>query len=461
MKTRTGFRRVVITGIGVVTPIGVGVHPFWEAALCGVSAAAPLPGHWGSYYTPLSKFWAPLPAIDFSKFSINRVEQMQLDKSELIALACASQALKNAGYSAVQRDEKKNAFALEGEKPERWTVTVGTGIGGVASLVSSQAFHCGERIAGFLDGLKTGSATDGSHRSAIDEIQKGLRMPMRFNPMTVAMTMPNGCSATVGIKYGLTGPNVTCTCACAAGTVAIGAGFKAIAGGESDAAIVGGVEYLGDEFGGCFRGFDVARTLAHRGDGPDAVNRPFDRDRSGFLFAEGGGAMLVIEERERALRRGAPIVAEIAGFAQNFDAHSMMAMEPSGRSAIRMIEEALAMAGLEAPSIDYVNSHGTGTVLNDETESRVIEKLFGKKPLVNSTKSLIGHTIGASGAIEAAVTALSLRDGKTHISKNVENPVRDLNFVTRVERSAIKHALSQSFAFGGHNACLVFSRHEG
>lgn len=453
-------RRVVITGAGVVAPIGIGTGAFWDAALRGVSAVAPVPGHWRRYYTPLSTIWAPLPEFDFSAFAISRIERMQLDKAELIALACAAQAIESAGFSPLLHDEKKNIFRLSEQASERWGVAVGTGIGGVASFASAQAFHTGESISRKLDALRTTVAATGFNEE-IDEIKSGLRMPVRFNPMTVPMTMPNGCSAAIGIKYGLTGPNMTCAGACAAGTIAIGAGFRAIAAGECDAAIVGGTEYLGDDFGGCFRGFDVARTLAHETDDLGDANRPFDRDRSGFLFAEGGGAMLVIEERERALHRGAKIMAEITGFAQTFDAYSMMAMEPTGQNAKRMIASSLVMADCSPEEIDYINAHGTGTVPNDETESAVIEKIFGKKPLVNSTKSLIGHTIGASGAIEAVVTALSLRDQKTHVSKNIVNPVRDLNFVTGVKPVAIKHAISQSFAFGGHNACLVFSRHEG
>lgn len=451
-------RRVVITGIGVVSPIGVGTSSFWEAALRGDVAVAPIPAHWNAYFTPTSKIWAPLPPIDFEDYAISRVERMQLDKAEMIALACTAQALKDAGYSTLLHDAKKNTFRVDHIAPERWGVVVGTGIGGVSSLVSSQAFHTGERIAGLLDSLRAVGGTAGAP-AVIDELQRGLRVPVRFNPMTVAMTMPNGCSAVVGIKYGLTGPNMTCAGACAAGTIAIGTGFKAIAAGEYDAAVVGGVEYLGDDFGGCFRGFDAARTLVQKADA--AANRPFDRDRSGFLFAEGGGAALVIEERGQALARGARIIAEIIGFGQSFDAYSMMAVEPSGQSAERMIMEALSMAHISPSAVDYINAHGTGTVLNDEAESSLIERMFGRKPLVNSTKSLIGHTIGASGAIEAAVTALTLRDQKTHVSKNIHNPLRDLNFVASVGPCDIRHALSQSFAFGGHNACLVFKRHEG
>jgi 3-oxoacyl-[acyl-carrier-protein] synthase II len=278
--------------------------------------------------------------------------------------------------------------------------------------------------------------------------------------MTIAMSMPNGCSAMPGIKYGLTGPNMTIAGACSAGTLAIGHGFKSVVQGECDAALVGGAEYLGDDFGGCFRGFDIAGTLVQNCGDPATANRPFDRDRSGFLLAEGGGAMFVIEEKSRALKRGAPIYAAISGFGQSFDAHSMMAMEPDGRAAERMVRSALDEAGIGPADVGYVNAHGTGTRSNDEIESALIERLFGTKPLVNSTKSLTGHTIGASGAIGAAITALSLFHQATHVSKNIQNPVRDLAFVNSVGHMDIRHALTQSFAFGGHNACLILSRYE-
>ncbi len=383
-----------------------------------------------------------------------------MDKAELIALACSHQALLDAGFRLQVKDEKKNTFTIENADAEQWTVSCGTGIGGIASFSSNQGNHCGLAPLGFLKQLghdleKAGAAADILAR--VEEAEQYFRMPAKFHPMTVAMTMANGCSACVGIKYGLTGSNATVSMACAAGTAAIGRSFRAISRGESDCALAGGVEYLGDDFGGCFRGFDVARTLVQSSD-PDKANRPFDQDRSGFLFAEGGGGMLVLEEREHAINRGARIYAEITGFAETFDAYSLMAMEPKALGAARMIDAALHEAEIGKEEIGYVNAHGTGTILNDEVESALIERVFDSRPLVNSTKSLVGHTIGASGAIEAAVTALSLRNQTTHISRNIEKPVRDLNFVQKAGPCRIGHALTQSFAFGGHNACLVMSR---
>jgi 3-oxoacyl-[acyl-carrier-protein] synthase II len=284
--------------------------------------------------------------------------------------------------------------------------------------------------------------------------------PRRFNPFAVSMTMPNACSANVAIKFNLRGSNNAYCAACASGTVAIGHGFKAVRSGELDVALVGGVERLSDEYGGVFAGFDAVRALTDRNDEPDKANRPFDNDRTGFLFSEGAGAVLTIESLEHARSRGARIFAEILGFAETCDGFNIMMMESSGTQIVRMLDLAFADAGLTAQDIDYVNAHGTGTRLNDETETAVVEKVFRNDVLINSTKSLIGHTLGASGAIEALVTALSIHHKTTHVCRNLDHPMKDLNFVTRVDSYPIRTGLSQSFGFGGHNAVLILREYE-
>jgi 3-oxoacyl-[acyl-carrier-protein] synthase II len=193
---------------------------------------------------------------------------------------------------------------------------------------------------------------------------------------------------------------------------------------------------------------------------PEAANRPFDENRSGFLFSQGGAAVLILEELDHAQRRGATILAELIGFAETFDAHSIMSLAPGGQQIERMIHATLEDANMSPKDVDYINAHGTGTKNNDQTEAEVIDRVFGKSVRVNSTKSLLGHTIGASGAFEALVTALTLRDGKTHISRNLENPVLDLNFVRSVESFEPRVALSQSFAFGGHNAAIILRKYD-
>jgi 3-oxoacyl-[acyl-carrier-protein] synthase II len=436
--------RVFVTGIGVAAPLAIGTGPFWRACLDGAAAVGPIPAHWFDYHRPSSTLWAPLPEFDFLHYNVNRIERMQIDMATVLGLCACKQAIDNAGFFIRAKDDKKNTFSVDGLMASRCGVFVGTGMAGIASFAFNQAFHCFSPIK---ERLGVGSPAEPL-----------LRMPARFNPFAVSQIMPNATAAAIGIKYSLTGPNNTFANACAAGTVAIGNGFRAIRSGRCDLAITGGAEYLADEFGGVFRGFDLAKTLVRDCGIPEKANRPFDKNRSGFLFAEGGAAMLVLESKEHAESRGALPIAEIAAFAESFDAYSMMALDPGAGPIKAMIREALDEAGLTPAHIDYVNAHATGTQINDEVEARVIDDIFGKKPSVNATKSLVGHAVGASGAIESAVTALSIRDQAVHACKNLDDPVRDLNFVTSPGQREIRAALKNSFAFGGHNAALVFVR---
>jgi len=433
--------RVLITGIGVAAPTAIGTDSFWRSCLDGVAAVAPIPVHWLNYHRPSSTLWAPLPAFDYQQYNISRIEHMQIDTATVLGLCACKQAIDGAGLTARMKDEKKNTFSIDGIESSRCGVFLGTGIAGIASFVQNQAYHCFAPIKQRLG--------DGSVAAPL------LRMPARFNPFSVSQIMPNAAAASIGIKYSLTGPNTTFANACAAGSIAVGNGFRAIRAGRCSMAIAGGTEYLGDEFGGVFRGFDIAKTLVHDCEDSQKANRPFDAKRSGFLFAEGGAAVLILESHEHAARRGAAPIAEITAFAESFDAHSMMALDPEAGAIKTMIRSALDEAGLAPDQIDYVNAHATGTQLNDEIEARVIDDVFGAKPAINATKSLVGHTIGASGAIEAAVTALSIRDQVTHACKNLDTPVRDLNFVTSSGPREIRAAMKNSFAFGGHNASLV------
>jgi 3-oxoacyl-[acyl-carrier-protein] synthase II len=226
-----------------------------------------------------------------------------------------------------------------------------------------------------------------------------------------------------------------------------------------DVALCGGSEFAGDEYGAVFKGFDAARTLAQASDNIEASNRPFDKDRSGFLFSEGGAATLVVEDLESAKARGAKIIAEISGYGESFDAYNMMRPAESGEQASRALQQAIDDANLTTTDIGYINTHGTGTHTNDEIEAKMLEKMFPSRPLINSTKALIGHTIGASGALEAVITAKSLQNDITHDCKNLENPIADLNFCSGQQKLDAKHAISHSFAFGGHNHALVISKY--
>lgn len=453
-------RRAVITGVGVIAPGAETAGKFWRNCLGGIAPVSPLPDHWQCYARYGSTIWAPLPAIDFAACGgISRIEQMQLDKSAMLAIAASRQALEGARLDRTLKNEKKNTFTINGVDPQRCAVYCGTGIGGLTSLIYNQANHIVSPLSNVLERVLP-MVDEEDARAILTAARGNVRMPPNFNPFIVSMTMPNAVSAQIGIKYSLNGPNATICCACAAGTVAIGHGFTAVQSGRADIALCGGAEFLGDEFGGIFRGFDAAHALVAAGSDPQTANRPFDKRRSGFLFAEGGAAMLVVEELDHARGRGAEIIAEITAFAETFDGHSIMMMDPSAAQIKRMLNELVAQAGLGFSDIDYINAHGTGTVANDEIESRVIGELFGKKPFVNSTKSLVGHTIGASGAIEAVVTAQSIAQKTTHACKNLDDPVLDLNFVRNVREFPIRKAITQSFAFGGHNAALVLEEYQ-
>jgi 3-oxoacyl-[acyl-carrier-protein] synthase II len=449
------MRRVVITGIGVVAPNGAQTEVFWDNCLKGIVSVAQIPEAWKSYYSSSSTIWAPLPPIDFFKYRLNRLEMMQSDMTAMLASAAAYQALSMAKVEALLTNEKKNSYTLQNIDASRIGVYIGTGIGGISSFAASEGNHVLSAVQKLLSQENNGMIGSGRNDS---ELSKVIRFPPRYNPFSVTMSMPNTAAATLGIKYSIHGPNITVCNACAAGTTAIGRAFMAIRSGEADTALAGGVEYLYDDYGGIFRAFDTAKTLVKAGDDPLKANRPFDKARTGFLFAEGGAALLVIESLDNAIARGVQPIAEISSFAETFDAYSMMSPDPSGHHTECMLRTAISNSDISTRDIDYINTHGTGTVVNDQIEANTIERIFGDKPLVNSTKSLIGHTIGASGAIEVAVTALSVQSQTTHICKNLEDPIVPLRFVREAKTYPIQKAITQSFAFGGHNAALVLSR---
>jgi 3-oxoacyl-[acyl-carrier-protein] synthase II len=456
-------RRVVITGIGILSPIGNTTESFWQNALEAKTSVSKIPEKWETYASYRSRLWAPLQKISFDKYHITRVDRMQLDYTVLMMIAATIQALDNAGIRYSLVDEKKNINQLQSINPYRAGSFIGTGIGGTCSLITAETSHLfyNQHIIFPLIKEKYRNLNDfKKFCDSFEPIHQYLMKNPRFNPFIVSMIMPNAIAANLGIRFGLKGANRTNATACASGTIAIGDAFRSIRSNSLDFALAGGVEYLGDEFGGVFRGFDSAKTLTQQNSEPYKANRPFDKKRDGFLFSEGGGCVLILEELSHAQKRGAPILCEIRGYAESYDAYNIMMIEPNGKEIMRMLSDLLAGNNMKAPEIDYINSHGTGTLSNDEIESYVIEKMFPKTVAVNSTKSLIGHTIGASGAIEAAVTALSIRDQKTHICLNLEEPVRDINFVMNTQPRKIISAISQSFAFGGNNAALLLTQYK-
>jgi 3-oxoacyl-[acyl-carrier-protein] synthase II len=451
-------KRVVITGLGVITAIGQDIEAFWSNCLEAKTRVEPIPEHWFNYSDFHTQIWSPLPEVDYSPYEVTRLEQKQMDDSSLIAIGSAFQALDSAGLKVTKVDKKRNTYTIEDVDNERFGVFMGTGIGGLSTFSSCFSYQALTRQKEALS-KSIASLEKDQNVEPLKELLERLLSPKRWNPFAVSMTMPNACSGNLGIKFKLCGSNNTFCAACASGTVAIGYGYKSLKSGEHEVVLAGGVEYLHDDYGAVCQGFDAVRALVDSPLDPDRANRPFDQDRSGFLFSQGGGGVLVLEELEHARKRGARIFGEIIGYAETCDGFNIMMMESSGHNIMRMIRQALAEAGISEKDVDYINSHGTGTQLNDETETSIIESIFGKEVLINSTKSLIGHTLGASGAIEAVVTVLSIHDKTTHICRNLENPMRDLNFVKEVTSYPIKTAISQSFGFGGHNAVLVIGEY--
>jgi len=440
------MNKVVVTGMGVVSPVGCDIESFWTACLNNRSNVQAIPEHWNSYSDYKSGIWSPLPDMDFKALGYSRIEIMQRDPATLIALIATKQALEHAGIVANPVNDKNRQYLLEAINPEKAGVFIGTGSGGVKTLLENHAHQILHKTSQVL-------AEEENNKDVLDQY----RYPKRYNPFVVSMLIPNALPASIGIKYSLRGVNRAISQACSSGTTAIGSAFHAIKHGQLDFAICGGSEYLYDDYGSIYRGFDIARTLASSGEDMEKANRPFDKDRSGFLYAQGGAGILTLESESHAKSRGANILAEVSGFGETFDAYSMMSLRPDGLDIKRMVHLALDDAGLDVSDIDYINAHGTSTIINDEVESRVIDELFGNKPLINSSKSIIGHSIGASGALEAIISILSLQNQTTHRCKNLENPIRDLNFVTTLKEQSINHVLSESFAFGGHNSAIIMS----
>ncbi len=451
-------RRVAVTGIGVVTSLGLSTPEFWSGCLQGRSVVAPIPENWRVFADYHSSLWSPLPTLDGDALEASRVELGQNDPVSLMAAHAAREALAESGLCLEEKNKRARTSFVVGVDPARAGVFMGTGVGGATTFLQNHSFQALSRQKQRLSEIR--DSLDGDDRAGqIDQILQNLVIGPRFNPFVVSMLMPNAISALLGLKFTFTGPNLTYSIACASGTVAIGNALQAVRSGEIDVALAGGSEFFDDHFGSIFLGFDIAGALVRDCDDPDRANRPFDEARSGFLFSQGGTAVLLLEEWDRAIGRGATVLAEVAGYGESFDAHSIMQIDPDALEIERMMRLALEDAGIGPGDVQYVNAHGTGTQLNDPTEAGVIERVFGREVMVNSTKSLIGHTIGASGAIEAAVTVLSLKNQTTHSCRNLENPIADLNFVREVAPQDISAAFTQSFAFGGHNAGLVFKRH--
>lgn len=388
------MRRVVITGIGPLCAEWSGKDQFFQSLLDKEVRTEPVPPSFETHCTLKSRFFVPPPKLEGYEKSMEEVSK--------IALACTGLAMADAGLDSLMGAG----------------VILGVGMGS----------------------LNTGFSSYYSHVSG-----EG-----RFNRLVIPMLMPNAPAAWISLKYGADRQCYSVNAACASGTIAVGEAYEAIAAGRLDTVLTGGVDCLQDSHGAIMRGFDALGALTRAEDG---IPRPFSSQRSGFLFNMGAGCALVLEELEHARHRGARIYAEMAGYACNTSGGSIVQM-PEDITALRQLFE---IAG--DCRVDYFNAHGTGTEQNDRIEAELIRSLWGgSQPFINSTKGIIGHSIGASGALEAAVTALSIHAGRVH-GNLTGDVLEDLNCPTDSRRLDIDCALSASYGFGGHNALLMMRRY--
>jgi len=409
---------VVVTGIGLVTPLGTGVEKNWDALITGRSGIRRI-SRFSNVDAYPSQIAGEVP--DFSPADF--IEAREIKKMDLFiqyAVAAAAMAMMDSGLK------------IDAELAEQVGVIIGVGLCGIDTIETT--------------------------KEAI--LQGG---PRKISPFFIPKVISNLAPGQIAIRHGAKGINLTPTSACASGTHAIGEAYHLIRRGLQDAVITGGAESAITPL--AVGGFAAMKALSTRNDEPERASRPFDRDRDGFVIAEGSG-VLILEERERALQRDAKIYAEVVGYAANGDAYHMTAPAPEGEGAARCMRLALKDAGLAPSDVNYINAHGTSTEYNDANETMAIKRVFGEqaaKLAVSSTKSMTGHLLGAAGAVEGVFSALTLYHGLIPPTINYDNPDPqcDLDYVPNEARKAdVKTVLSNSFGFGGTNACVIMRRAE-
>jgi len=411
-------RRVVVTGVGLVTPLGIGVEQTWEGLCAGRSGVGLISRFDTSDYAV--KIAAEVKDFAVETFIDKKVAK-HLELFVQYAMAAAVMAHADSGLE------------ISDANADRIGVFTGNGIGGLPAI-------------------------EKYHSVALE------RGPKRITPFFIPMVISNMSAGQVSIALGAKGPNLSVTTACAAGTHAVGEAFRSIIHGDCDAAVTGGSESTICSL--AVGGFNAMKALSKRNDDPQGASRPFDRDRDGFIIAEGGG-MMVIEELEHARKRGARIYAEIVGYGLSGDAYHMAAPPEDGDGAVRCMEMALKDGGLNPGDIDYINAHGTSTPLNDVVETGAIKRVFGDhaaRLAISSTKSMTGHMLGGAGGIESVFTALTIKNGIIPPTINLTNPDPgcDLDYVPNVAReSEVRAAISNSFGFGGTNAVLAMKKFDG
>jgi 3-oxoacyl-[acyl-carrier-protein] synthase II len=410
-------RRVVITGLGVVSPLGKDVESFWAGLLAGRSGISAIQSFDTTNFP--SKIAGEIRDIDFSTV-VEPKEVSRTDRNILFALIASDQAMTDSGLDVTK------------ENLERIGVIIGSGIGGLKTL-------------------------EGEHAKLLS------RGPSRVSPFLVPMMIADMPAGRVSIKYGLKGPNFSVVSACASAAHSIGEAFLSIKCGMMDVAFTGGCEAGITPL--AFAGFSSMKALSIRNENPEKASCPFDKKRDGFVMGEGSG-IIVLESLEHAVARGARIYAELLGYGATGDAFHISAPAPEHEGAQRAMQMAISMSGLKKTDIGYINAHGTSTDLNDKLETFAIKKVFGEHARalsISSTKSMTGHLLGASGGVELVATALSIRDGKIHPTINYEDPDPecDLNYTPNhaVEKT-VRYAMSNSFGFGGHNASLIIGKYE-
>ena len=410
-------KRVVVTGVGAITPIGNTAETFWEALLAGQSGIGKITRFDAGEYD--AQIAGEVKGFDATQY-IDKKEARRMDRFTQFAISATKMALADSGLD------------LEKEDRSRIGSFVGSGIGGMDTL----------------------------HEQYKTLFEKG---PNRISPFFIPMMIANMAAGQVSIAFGLQGPCSCVVTACATGTNCIGDAMKVIQRGDADVMVAGGTEAAISPAG--MAGFCSMKALSTRNDAPEKASRPFEKDRDGFVMGEGSG-IVVLESLEHALARGARIYAELAGYGTNADAYHVTAPAPEGMQAARCMELAVKDAGLAVTDIDYINAHGTSTPLNDKNETLGIKALFGehaKKLAVSSIKSMTGHLLGAAGGIECVATVLTVANDMMPPTINYEtpDPELDLDYIPNKARAGVvRAALSNSFGFGGHNATLLVKKYE-
>jgi 3-oxoacyl-[acyl-carrier-protein] synthase II len=417
--TTLSKRRVVVTGLGAVTNVGRNVRDAWSALVEGRSGVSPITAF------EQDEQWTVNIAGEIREFDPSDVvdsrEAKRMDRFCLLGMVAADEAARDCGIDFTTGD------------PSRRGVVIGSGIGGIITI---EVGH--EKL------LRTG--------------------PRKISPFTVPKLMVNACAGNVSIRHNLTGVNNATATACATGGHALGTGLHLIQRGDADVIFAGGSEAAISPL--CIGSFAAMKALSTRNDAPEKASRPFDRDRDGFVLAEGAG-VVILEELEHAKARGANIYAELRGFGTSGDAQHIAAPDPDGLGARASMAAALEDAGVAADEVDYINAHGTSTPLGDAAEVIAVKSLFGdhaKRLVMSSTKSMTGHALGAAGGIESVVAILAVRDDVVPPTINLDHPDDgfDLDFAANEARQrTVRNAFNNSFGFGGHNVTLIFGKYDG